>query len=279
MNASSPDAGGPAGVPPPAAAAGSKAVQTPGLLRNQSLKRAVGILRALADRPEATTSEVAVAVGLPRPTTARLLATLADSGLAERLRPGDGWVLGYEATRLGRAGDPYGLLIRRAQVHLEELTANTGESSVLAVTRFPLDVEIISQIDSAYLLSVANWVGRRFGLHASVSGKLAYARLPEQLRDSLLEAQSFERYTDKTITTAEGLRVELDAVRKQGYACSIDELETGLTMIGMDVPTRGDLTAVASVGIMGPTGRILRARNDALAAVKRCAQQLSELVW
>jgi DNA-binding IclR family transcriptional regulator len=279
MNASSSGAGGPAAVPTPAVAASSNAKQTPGLLRNQSLKRAVGILRALADRPEATTSEVAVAVGLPRPTTARLLATLADSGLAERLRPGDGWVLGYEATRLGRAGDPYGLLIRRAQLHLEQLTASTGESSVLAVTRFPLDVEIISQIDSPYLLSVANWVGRKFGLHASVSGKLAYARLSEELRDSFLDGQSFERYTDKTITTVEAFRVDLRAVRQQGYACSIDELEIGLTMIGVDVPARGDLAAVASVGIMGPTSRILHARNDALAAVKRCSQQLSELVW
>ena len=60
-------------------------------------------------------AEVALACGLPRPTASRLLATLADSGLAERLPDGDGWVLGYEATRLGRAADPYGSLVRRSR--------------------------------------------------------------------------------------------------------------------------------------------------------------------
>ena len=95
------------------------ATLTPGLQRNQSLKRAVQILRGLAESSDAaTTSELAVAVGLPRPTVARMLATLADAGLAERLDDGGRWVLGYEATRLGRAADPYAVLLRRARPHL-----------------------------------------------------------------------------------------------------------------------------------------------------------------
>jgi DNA-binding IclR family transcriptional regulator len=253
---------------------------TPGVPRNQSLKRAVAILRTLAERAEpATTTEVAAAVGLPRATAARMLATLADAGLAERPRAGDGWILGYEATRLGRAADPFGRLIRRAQAPLEELSAVSGESAVLAVTRLPLDIEIVSQVDAGNLLGVASWVGRRFGLHASVSGKLAYARLPAEQRNELLEEQSFERYTPHTIVTAERFAAELDGVRERRYAQSIDELELGLSMVGVDVAAQGSRGAVASVGIMGPTSRIVPRLDDALAAVRAAGARIAEIDW
>jgi IclR family acetate operon transcriptional repressor len=254
--------------------------QTPGLPRNQSLRRAVSILRVLAEQAEpTTTTALASAVSLPRATTARLLATLADAGLVDRHDDGAGWVLGYEATRLGRAADPYGVLIRRAQPALEQLTADSGESSVLAVTRPPLDVEIVSQLDAPNLLGVTNWVGRRFGLHASVSGKLAYARLADDLLDALLAEHRFERYTERTTVDRVRFRAELDLIRRQGYACSIDELEVGLTMIGVDGPARTARAAVASVGIIGPTSRLVPALDDALGAVAACARRLAELDW
>jgi DNA-binding IclR family transcriptional regulator len=256
------------------------ASSTPGVPRNQSLKRAVAILRALAERSSpATTTEVAATVGLPRATAARMLATLEDAGLAERPRAGDGWVLGYEATRLGRAADPFGRLIRRAQAPLEALTAETGESAVLALTRPLLDIEIVSQVDAGNLLGVASWVGRRFGLHASVSGKLAYARLPAEQRDELLEEQTFERYTPHTIVSAERFVAELDDVRARGFAQSVDELELGLSMVGVDVPAGGSRGAVASVGVMGPTSRILPRLDEAVAAAREAAAAIAEIDW
>jgi DNA-binding IclR family transcriptional regulator len=253
---------------------------TPGVPRNQSLRRAVAILRTLAERAgPATTTEVAAGVGLPRATAARMLATLADAGLAERPGAGDGWILGYEATRLGRAADPFGRLIRRAQAPLEQLCAATGESAVLAVTRPPLDIEIVSQVDAGNLLGVASWVGRRFGLHASVSGKLAFARLPADQREGLLGEHRFERYTPRTIVTAKRFAAELDVVGERGYAQSIDELELGLSMVGVDVPARESRGAVASVGIMGPTSRILPRLDEAVAAARAAAARIAEIDW
>jgi DNA-binding IclR family transcriptional regulator len=254
---------------------------TPGVPRNQSLTRAVSILRVLSQQASpASTSQIASLVELPRPTTARLLATLADAGLAERLRPGDGWVLGYEATRLGRIADPYSVLTRHARPSLEALTAATGESSVLAVTRHPTNVDIIAQVDAPNLLGVTNWVGRSFGLHASVSGKLAYARLTGDLRDDLLRECGFERYTPTTITRRDAFERELDRVRDCGYATSVDELEMGLTLIGMDVPPDPtDASVVASVGLMGPSSRITSPYTRELDAIRACVREISQIDW
>ncbi len=208
-----------------------------------------------------------------------MLATLADAGLVDRPPGGQGWILGYEATRLGRAADPYGLLIRRAQAPLEELTASTGESSLLAVTRGALEVEILSQVDAPNLLRTTNWVGRRFELHASVSGKLAYARLAPDIAETLLADQHFGRYTEHTIVDRERFRAEIKRVRRDGYARSVDELELGLTMIGVDVPTSTPRSGVASVGIMGPTARLGPRLDETLAAARATAAALSAVEW
>jgi len=261
----------------------STPLATPGVPRNQSLRRAVAVLRAVALHPgPATTTELAAAVDLPRPTAARMLATLADAGLVDRPPGAQGWILGYEATRLGRIADPYSFLIRRAQAPLDELTARTGESSVLAVTRAALDIEIVSQVDAPNLLRATNWVGRHFSLHASVSGKLAYARLPRDVCDALIEEQRFEPHTPRTIVDAARFRAEIELVRRRGYAQSIDELELGLSMIGVDVPAdavHSARDAVASVGVMGPTSRIVPAVEAMIAAARAAAVQIAALDW
>ena len=255
-------------------------VATPGVPRNQSLERAVAVLRAVARSTEpSTTTEIAATVGLPRATAARMLATLADAGLVDRPAGGRGWILGYEVMRLARMADPYGGFIHRAHATLEQLTARTGESSVLAITRPPLEVEIVSQIDAPTLLRATNWVGRHFGLHASVSGKLAFARLAPAERDALLANHAFEAYTAKTIVDRAQFRGEIEHVRADGIAWSIDELELGLAMVGVDIPRASSLGAVASVGIMGTTSRVVPATATVERAARSAARELARLPW
>src|SRR4051812_27672541 len=107
-------------------------MHAPGLPRNQSLRRAVDLLRALAERPEgASAAALSRATGLPPATVSRLLATLADVDLVERPAGADGWLLGHEAVRLGRAANPFRGLAREVQPLLEALAEETGESAMV----------------------------------------------------------------------------------------------------------------------------------------------------
>ena len=249
----------------------------PGLPRNQSLERTVLLLRALAAQPEgATIATLARETGLPRPTTGRLLATLADAGLAERLPDSESWVLGYEIVRLGRAADPYRNLIERAQPHFERLAEDAGESAMLGASNRPGTLDVISQVDAGNLVGIGSWVGRSFGLHASAGGKLVYAALRDDELDKLLEDARLERYTDRTLTSAEDLRVEIRRVRRQGYSEAIDELEDGLSSIGVPVAPTLDGVLV-SVGVSGPTSRLTaRRRKEILPLIRACAERLGE---
>ena len=161
----------------------------PGLRRNQSLQRGAALLEALGERPEgASAAALARATELPRPTAGRLLATLADLGLVQRLPSSDDWVLGPTIVRLGRAADPFGHVVRVARPHLAALAEDTGESATLTASSTPTMVEVVAQVDATRLVGITDWVGRRFPLHASAAGKLALAALPADALDAYLAA-------------------------------------------------------------------------------------------
>ena len=59
---------------------------------------------------------------------------------------------------------------------------------------------------------------------------------------------TFDRLTDHTITSAEKLRAELDAVREQGWALVDQELEEGLRSVAAPIRDRSG-KVVAAVNI------------------------------
>ncbi len=250
----------------------------PGLPRAQSLNRAAALVRAVGERPGATTAQLARACDLPVATAARLLATLSDEGFAERTVDGGGWTLGLPLVRLARAADPDRALLAASGPVLEEVAALAGESAALAVPRPGPAMDVIAQADGPGLLGVSDWVGREFPLHASGPGKLVLAELDDDALADWVARVRPERLTPRTITSLRGLRAELDAIRRQGWAELDDELEPELASLAVTVRgARG--TALAFIGVSGPTGRLDARRRRALVRpLQAAADQLARAV-
>jgi IclR family acetate operon transcriptional repressor len=233
-------------------------VSTP---RTKSLGRAVGLLHAVAARPEGSSAaQLARATGLPRSTVARTLSTLEDEGLVER--PG-AWVLGYELVRLARSADPYGALVEAARGVLARVRDETGESALLAITRGRPGIEIVLQLDPERHVGVANWVGVDVPLHASAAGKLALAELTPVELEVWLSEHPLTRFTPSTMSDPASLLGELKQCRRRGWAALVDELEDGHAALAAAVRS-ADGTLRAAVGISGPTFRLGRAGRRAL---------------
>jgi len=250
----------------------------PSLLRNQSLKRAASLLWALAERPEGSSAaELSRLTGLPAPTTGRLLATLADLGLADLRREGSQWVLGYELSRLARAADPFAAFVDRAAPHLLELARGTGESATIVHARPPNMLEVIAQADAPTLVGLTNWIGRSFRPHASASGKLALATLDDDAVRTYAEA-GLERLTRRTITGADELVKEVARARRRGYATTVDELEEGYT--GITIPiAQLSAGALLVLGVGGPSSRIdARRRREILPVLHEFAARIGPLL-
>jgi DNA-binding IclR family transcriptional regulator len=128
----------------------------------------------------------------------------------------------------------------------------------------------VGQVESTFLLSARDWNEVDVPPHCSSLGKVLYAfgLLP-------LPSGRLERRTDRTVTTREALAAELAAIRRLGYAATIDELETGLSAIA--APVEGKDGVICAIGISGPTarlqdrvdpiGRLLVEQADALSAL------------
>ena len=226
---------------------------------NQSVRKAITLLRATADDHNANVSSLARAAGLPRATALRMIQTLEQEGFLLRNAGDDRVLLGPELLRLARNTDEQLLLREVSRPIIADLVAAVRETVTLSVVSPDGGLDLVYQGDAPHQLRPRSWVGQRFPLHASASGKVLLATYDEQRLERLL-LEPLTYFTASTITTADGLRTELKSVREQGYAVVIDEEEEGLT--GIATAIRGHTDELLGVlTTSGPTPRLNRQRE------------------
>jgi IclR family transcriptional regulator, acetate operon repressor len=208
----------------------------------QAIERAAHVLVRVveSERPLAV-GELAHTTGLPKSTTSRLVSALERQGLVQRaggLQPGP-VLLRFAQRGLGTT------LVELADAALERLAEESGETINLAVPT-PLGVEHLAQRDSRHFVGVTNWVGVRVPHHVTANGKvfLAFGAAPAAGHANL--------------------KMELETVRRRGYATAVDELEQGLSAVAAPVHGAGG-EVVAALSISGPTARLTRRRLERLA--------------
>jgi IclR family transcriptional regulator, acetate operon repressor len=195
------------------------------------------LVRVLESEQPVALTDLASAAGLPKSTASRLITALERRGLVEqdgergRLRPGPAILRVAERSMLERN------IVELSRPALDALADATGETINLAVPG-PDGVEHIAQVDSRHFLGAGQWLGRSVGYEHSANGKVfaAFGRAP---------AGS---------SGATPVR-ELQAVRREGFATSIDELEVGLSAVAAPVRgARGEV--IAALSVSGPTLRM-----------------------
>jgi DNA-binding IclR family transcriptional regulator len=229
---------------------------------NQSVRKAIALLRATAEHGDgASVSALARSAGLPRATALRLIRTMEDERVLLREPGADRVVLGPELLRLARDVDTGTVLLGLARGRLADLCEEVRETVTLSVVAADGGLDVVYQADGPQHLVVRSWTGQRFPLHASSSGKVLLASYDEaRLREFLRRPRA--ALTAATITSARELRRVLAAVREEGFATSVDELEEGLASVSVAV--RGD--AGSLVGVVNVSGLSLRFDAAARAA-------------
>lgn len=208
--------------------------------------------------------------GLPKSTTSRLLTALERTELLERNAAGS-YVAGPLFWLYATRHDQWDELVRLARPTLELIGADTGETVNLSVTRGDRVVQV-AQVDSTYLLGTRDWTEIDVPAHCSALGKVLLANGGLAVPDGELE-----RLTPRTITDRDVLARQLAEVVRRGYASTVDELEIGLTGVG--VPVRGSRgEVIAAVGVSGPSPRLENRRDEIGRLLNDRAKQLSELL-
>jgi DNA-binding IclR family transcriptional regulator len=213
----------------------------------QSIDRAAALLVQVVESAEPTSvGRLAETTGLPKSTTSRLVGALERQGLVQRdrrasVRPGP--VLLRFAGR-----DDFGDVVALARDALDRLADASGETVNLGVPT-PHGVEQLDQRDGRHFIGSTNWVGRTVPHHCTAQGKVFLAYRVARGADLRLE-----RLAPLTIVDPELLETELETVRSQGYATTVDELEPGLWAVA--APVHGPTRVVAALSVSGPTTRL-----------------------
>jgi IclR family acetate operon transcriptional repressor len=221
------------------------------------------LVRVLESEEPVALTDLASAAGLPKSTASRLVSALERRGLIEqdgergRLRPGPAILRVAERGMLERN------LVELARPSLDALAEACGETINLAVPAHD-GIEHIAQVDSRHFLGAGQWLGRSVGYEHSANGKVftAFGRSPASTTG-----------TPEAATTR-----ELQAVRRDGFATSIDELEVGLS--AMAAPVRGARGEVlAALSISGPSlrmsaGRIAELQPILISEARRLSRRL-----
>ncbi|MDI3406414.1 IclR family transcriptional regulator [Streptomyces cavernicola] len=252
----------------------------PAELTNKSVVKAARLLRELAAQPRggATVTALGKAVGMSRPTAFRLLLSLEQTGLVDRID--NNYVLGWELARLGRYADPYSGVAQRAQPLLQELADRLNESVTLSVATPDDGLELIAEAYGSHVVGATNqgMRGQRYPLHASSTGKVLLAELGRERVTALLP-EKLEAFTGQTITDRTQLLRELDQVREQGYGIIDNELEEGLLSLSRPVrDPAGELIAILTVN--GPRYRLTREQiPGTLELMRHMVDRLAGLLW
>jgi len=244
---------------------------------NQSVTKAITLLRATAEDANANVSSLARAAGLPRATALRMIQTLEQEGFLLRNPGEDRVLLGPELLRLARNTDEQMLFREVARPIIRELVDTIGETVTLSVVAPDGFLDLVDEVDAPHLLGPRSWIGQRFPLHASASGKVLLSTFAdERLERFLLEPLA--QHTPSTITSADALRAELRKVRDQHYAFTVDEDEEGLS--GIAAPIRGQLDELLGVvTVSGPTQRLDRRRGQhAIDHLQRAAGRIESVL-
>jgi IclR family acetate operon transcriptional repressor len=220
----------------------------------RAVERALQILGCFDDKhTERGVSDIAQAVGLHKATTHRIVTTLVSYGYLERAENGQRYRLGMRLANLGFLVMRRMDLRREAMPIMTELASRLDETCDLSVYNRG-EVYFIEVVQGSRALTVAAAVGRSLPIHATASGKVILAFVPDAESEAALD-EPMVAHTHRTITRPAELRRQLEVVREQGFAVDDEELELGVRAVSAPVRDR-EGNVIGALSVTCPTSRL-----------------------
>lgn len=239
-----------------------------------ALQRGLRLLHLFSEAPRGLTAkQVASLSRLPVSTVHRFLANLVTSGFLKR--DGEGtYSLGIACFSIGQAAVGQ-LDIRRLSLpYLRELNQQTRETIHLTV-RHGLSAVYVEKLDSPEPLRIHSRIGAAVPLYCTAVGKVMLAYMPEDEQQRILPDLNLQRQTSNSVGSLQELKIELYRVRKNGYACDLEENERHIRCVAAPIWDHTG-SVQSSLSLTAPTVRMPVARLRQLAPmIQKAGLQVS----
>lgn len=231
----------------------------------------VRLLDALAQYHQARSLKQLAQITRLHPSSAyRILASMVDAGLVDRLEPGT-YRLGLRLLELGNLVKSRLSVRQEALPFMEELHQALGETVNLSVRQGDEIVYVERIAADKPMMRVVQVIGARAPLHVTAVGKVFLSAEDDRACMDYARRTGLPVFTKNSIGDQKRLRAEIERVRKQGYAFDLEEAEKGVCCIGAGI-CGPDGSLIAGLSVSAPVERL---DKDWAPQVKKIAERIS----
>ncbi len=227
----------------------------------QSVSHALDILESFTKtEDELGVTALSKRLDLHKNNVFRLLATLEYRGYIEQNPATENYRLGVKTLQIGSIFIEQRECRRQARPILENLTATSGETTVVAVLRGN-KIIYMDGVETDKTVRAVSHIGALLPAHCTAVGKVQLAQLSPAEIERLYPDQMLSTMTDRSIKTRDTLLAELKSVVDRGYSFENEESETDVRGISVAVKDYSK-NVIAAIGITAPISRLTDERLE-----------------
>jgi len=167
-------------------------------------------------------------------TIHRILETLKYRGYVEQDPVSKKYFLGLKLVELGKYKINKLDLAKIAYPFLKELVNQFNENAYLGIY-YDEKVLFLEKVESNHIVTMHTHIGKTAPLHCTALGKVLLTSLSKEEINKILSKYKLKRFTEKTITNKKLLKVEVNKVKKQGFALDLGEYEKDVSCIATGI--------------------------------------------
>lgn len=210
------------------------------------------IIEYLMEEDGAGVTEIAGQVGKAKSTVHDHLTTLRATGYV--IKEDGEYNLSLRFLKLGEYVRTRKQLYTLVEEEVQDVAEETGLRARFTAREGNRGLALVTARGKKKHPHIGFTVGERLPLHATASGKVILAHLPESYVDDVLSGD-LERRTENTITDPETLRAECETIRQRGYAFNREESFEGLNALSVPVFDADD-TVVGGLCVSGSSNQL-----------------------
>ncbi len=243
-----------------------------------SVHRAFRLLEILSDSLGGLgVSELARRTGWPKSSIHNILVTLAQDGFVAQDPESGRYRMTVKLFSIS------GSVVERIDIRviahpfLVELAEATGETVNLGIMDGAQAI-YVDAITGPSAIRANTWPGKRLPIHRTALGKALVAELPDDQLVAIVKETGLKRSTPNTHTKLRDLKLDLERIRRLGYAVDDEEDQIGMRCVGVAIRDyRGLATAAISVTGLArrlPMERIPGIAKTVMVTANRISEQL-----
>ena len=246
----------------------------------QSIERAFQILELLqnANDGEMSLKDIARALDLSKSTTFGLANTMANLGYLQQDSSNQKYMLGSRLLSFSEAVKQQSALRQIVHPYMEKLNAKYDETVHCAI-KYGEKILYIDKVEASNSpIYISTRIGATRDMHCTGVGKCILANTPESEQREIL-SKPLRTATFHTITNSKQLQIELEKIRKDGYAIDDEESDVGLFCVAVPIFS-AENTVACAISVSGIKPRLKQALDYGIVQeLKQVANIISKVAF